>query len=168
MCPFHYVVHHTSIFSTSCLQIHVPWAARKNSGIFQCTLSGLPYPHLRVPGTDLGFRLVPGSSSCGAAWPQLRGPISPLIKVFAQAFTQFFTVNKAPPLSLPSHCSSRQWEMAPHKSRGSHHIKCAFRFPIPWLDAVVEKMFQRERESGPHTHGGNELVIIGKRLWIWV
>ena len=86
MCPFHYVVHHTSIFSTSCLQIHVAWAARKNSGIFQCTLSGLPYPHLRVPGTDLGFRLVPGSSSCGAAWPQLRGPISPLIKVFAQAF----------------------------------------------------------------------------------
>ena len=86
MCPFHYVVHHTFIFSTSCLQIHVAWAARKNSGIFQCTLSGLPYPHLRVPGTDLGFRLVPGSSSCGAAWPQLRGPISPLIKVFAQAF----------------------------------------------------------------------------------
>ena len=35
--------------------------------------------------------------------------------------------------------------MAPHKSRGSDHIKCAFRFPIPWLDAVVEKMFQRER-----------------------
>ena len=56
MCPFHYVVHHTSIFSTSCLQIHVPWAARKNSGIFQCTLSGLPYPHLRVPGTDLWAR----------------------------------------------------------------------------------------------------------------
>ena len=23
---------------------------------------------------------------------------------------------------------------------------------------------ERERESGPHTHGGNELVIIGKRL----
>ena len=65
MCPFHYVVHHTSIFSTSCLQIHVPWAARKNSGIFQCTLSGLPYPHLRAtllgtlsPTSTLAHRLV--------------------------------------------------------------------------------------------------------------
>ena len=65
MCPFHYVVHHTSIFSTSCLQIHVAWAARKNSGIFQCTLSGLPYPHLRAtllgtlsPTSTLAHRLV--------------------------------------------------------------------------------------------------------------
>ena len=52
---FHHVLHHTSTASTFS-QIHVPWAARKNSGIFQCTLSGLPYPHLRVPGTDLWAR----------------------------------------------------------------------------------------------------------------
>ena len=52
---FHHVLHHTSTASTFS-QIHVPWAAHKNSGIFQCTLSGLPYPHLRVLGTDLWAR----------------------------------------------------------------------------------------------------------------